>query len=303
MDVRPAPVSADITVPVRTPGAAASARVAARGTGSVLVASARVAARGTGSVPLETGMASREIASARRAAALTRRVAAVPTTVAVAPHEPDIRRSLEPHGLPARRMPGRTGRCPRINTAHRRTGGSQGVPPLRVETTADHRARVAVRAADIAARIDRLGTPMTANGGAVGPRRAPVAGAGMRRRVSRAACVTGVPTAQPATDPTGVAVLIAVALRVPVAGASPMAGGPRVPVAGASPTAGAPRGQAVTGGTPVPRTGRGAAGATGTRRTTNRPGARVRPGVPRSRSHPEPIPSCWTPRSARSSGR
>ena len=346
--------SAGRTVPVRAPGAGTpTAPVAAsRGIGSVRAASARATVLAVASVPLGIGRASRAVGPTPAAAPVPG-VATVPPTATLLGLDPNIRHSPEAaEGLPAPTMPAPHAPGPRNNTVHRRTGGKQGAPPLPVETTAGHRARVAMRAADIAARtgrLDRLGTPTTAIGGAIGPRRAPVAGAGMRQQVLRGARATSGLTGQPATGPTAevvptvvIASPVATAPRVPVAAArqvlvvgappvavaspvvealrvviaSPVAAARRALVAGASPNGGAPpvvlaspnvvaprMPMVVLGGTPGPRTERGPAGATGTRRTTNRPGARVRPEVPRSRSRQELIPSCWTPRCARSCGR
>ena len=280
------------------------------------VAIAPVASPGTATAPAGNARA----VALSAAAALT--AAPTPRTRA-----PEPRRTPALGGRGAPKTAGQHVRRPGIAPALRRTGGSQAAPPPRAETaagdparpvptavdpgaraavdteaptvdpgaraavgteaqTVDPEARAAVdteaqtvdpaptAAADPGARVVPLGAPRTATAGAAGPHPAPRVGAGTSLRVSKAALVTPVPNAPPGTGPTVAAVPKDV-----------------------------PQPAAVTGGTPAPRTAPPGPGATGTRRTTKRPGARVRPVAPRSLFPLAPTRSCWTPRSARSCAR
>jgi len=298
-----------------------------RGAGSVR-AIGKVMGRRAATAVLATGpVGSGGIVSARQAAAPNPRPAPIPAAAEPPPSRGPSARRKDATGPPTPAMLARRVLPHASNRVPRRTGGSQEASAPHAETTRGHPVRGGVRPADTAAQTGRFVAPMTLTGGVAGPRRAPVAGARTRHRTFKAAArATGAPTARRATGPTAVGVPTAaaplgLAVGVPTAAAplglaavdSPTPGGPPGPVApqglvalpgpAASTKAAAPQHPAVTGATDAPRTAPLEAAAIGTRRTTNRPEARVRPAVPRSRSHREPIPSCWTPRSARSCAR
>ncbi|MDQ1722811.1 MAG: hypothetical protein QOI26_2545, partial [Pseudonocardiales bacterium] len=190
--------------------------------------------------------------------------------------------SREALGLPAPRMLGQRDRVLATSTAHR--------PRCAVLDRMNHVARRQLGDRRLAAGLTaRLARPRAGGSQVARPARAEaIAGLPVRAALRLAATpARGAPRAANVATAVAQALLVEAGIRQLASTAARVTAAPSVrpatgPVAVAVP-------QALS-----------ADGVTGPRRTTSRPGARGRPGEPRSRFLPARIPSCSIPRSARS---